>query len=150
MPFPPLVLVKRTFGQDPVRVENLPFMYSSLRVIYRIEVAGTGPRVARGIVTAELSGRVRKRTLDELRLLVSELVTHRVRFGQPGETITLELQADGIVRCGVTDEGPMALPAELGLTLFDRVAARWGMSRERHRTHTWAEAPAGLGAAPPR
>jgi hypothetical protein len=118
-------------------------------VIYRIEVASTGPRTARGIVSAELSGRVRKRTLEELRLLVSELVTHRVRLGQPGETITLELRADDIVRCDVSDDAPMALPAELGLTLFDRVAARWGMSRERRRTHTWAEAPADVEAAPP-
>jgi hypothetical protein len=118
-------------------------MYSGLRAIYRIEVASTGPSVARDIVTTEMSERLRKRPLDDLRLLVSELVTQRVRVGKPGETITLELQADDIVRCAVTDEGPVALPAELGLTLFDRIAARWGISREEHRTHTWVEARAG-------
>jgi len=59
-------------------------------VIYRIEVASTGPRVARGIVAAELSGHVRERKLDDLKLLVSELITHRVRQGRAGETITLD------------------------------------------------------------
>ncbi|HTX45892.1 MAG TPA: hypothetical protein VMD48_06435 [Solirubrobacteraceae bacterium] len=117
-------------------------MYSGLRVIYRIEVASTGPRVARGIVATELSAHVRKRTLDEFKLLVSELVTHRVRFGKPGETLTLDLQAGETVRCGVVDEGPVGLPPELALKLVDRLATRWGMTRERHRTHTWAEAPA--------
>jgi ABC-type uncharacterized transport system ATPase subunit len=115
-------------------------MSSGLRVIYRIEVASTGPRLARAIVANEMSGRLRKRTLEELTLLVSELVTHRVRQGRPGETITLELRAGETVGCGVTDEGPATLPAELGLTLVDRLAARWGMSRSRRKTHTWAEA----------
>ena len=115
-------------------------MYSGLRVIYRIEVASTGPCVARGIVAAELSEHVRKRTLDEFKLLVSELVTHRVRSGRPGETLTLDLQAGETVRCGVIDEGPVGLPSELGLKLVDRLATRWGVTRERQRTHTWAEA----------
>jgi hypothetical protein len=114
-------------------------MYAGLRVIYRLEVASTGPGAARRIVADELSEHLRKRTLDELKLLVSELVTHRVRAGGPGETLTLELRADEEVRCSVTDEGPAALPTGLSLTLMDRVAARWGMSRERNRTHTWVE-----------
>jgi hypothetical protein len=122
-------------------------------VIYRIEVASTGPRVARGIVAAELSGHVRPRKLDDLKLLVSELITHRVRQGRAGETITLDLQAartraGETVRCGVTDDGPVALPRELGMTLVDRLATRWGVSRERDRTHTWAEAPIGAPPAP--
>jgi hypothetical protein len=124
-------------------------MYSrprALRVIYRIEVASTGPRVARGIVAAELSGHVRERKLDDLKLLVSELITHRVRQGRAGQTITLDLQAGETVRCGVIDDGPVALPPALGMTLVDRLATRWGVSRERHRTHTWAEA--GIGAPP--
>jgi hypothetical protein len=118
-------------------------MYASLRVIYRIEVASSGPQTARRIITDELSERVRERTLEELKLLASELVSHRVRAGRPGETLTLELQADDVVRCGVTDEGPAALPTELSVTVMDLTAARWGMSRERHRTHTWAEARPG-------
>jgi hypothetical protein len=138
---------KRRFRKDRVWVENLSLVYSGLRVIYRIGVASTGPSVARGIVAAEMSERLRTRTLDDLKLLVSELVTHRVRVGRPGETITLELQADDVVRCAVTDEGPLALPAELGLTLLDRVAARWGMSRKRQRTHTWVEARPSRGPA---
>jgi hypothetical protein len=124
-------------------------MYSrppTLRVIYRIEVASTGPRVARGIVAAELSGRVRERKLDDLKLLVSELITHRVRQGRAGETITLDLQAGETVRCGVIDDGPVALPPVLGMTLVDRLATRWGVGRERHRTQTWVEA--GIGAPP--
>ena len=122
-------------------------------MIYRIEVASTGPRVARGIVAAELSGHVRERKLDDLKLLVSELITHRVRQGRAGETITLDLQAGetqagGTMRCGVTDDGPVALPPVLGMRLVDRLATRWGVSRERHGTHTWAEAGAGAPSAP--
>ncbi len=122
-------------------------------MIYRIEVASTGPRVARGIVASELSGHVRERKIDDLTLLVSELITHRVRHGRPGETITLDLhagraQAGETVRCGLVDDGPVALPGHLGMTLVDRLATRWGVSRERHRTHTWAEARIGTPSAP--
>ncbi len=109
-------------------------------MIYRIEVANTSPRVAREIVAAELSSHVRPRKLEDLKLLVSELVTHRVRQGRAGETITLDLQAGDTVRCGVIDDGPVALPRELGVTLVDRLAIRWGVSRDRQRTQTWAEA----------
>jgi hypothetical protein len=125
----------------------------ALRVIYRIQVASTGPRVARGIVAAEFSGRVRERKLDDLKLLVSELITHRVRQGRAGETITLDLRAGETqtgetVRCGVIDDGPVALPGVLGMRLVGRLATRWGVSRERHRTHTWAEAGIGVSPAP--
>jgi hypothetical protein len=110
-------------------------------VIYRIEVANDGPRIARGIVAAELSERVRTQTLERLKLLVSELVTHRIRTGRAGEMITLELRAADTVRCGVIDDGPVTLPRGLGMTLVDRLATRWGVSRdrERHCTQIWAE-----------
>lgn len=118
-------------------------MHSGLRVIYRIEVASTGPRVARGIVADELAERVRSsKLLDELVLLVSEIVTHRIAQACDEPTLTLDLRADRVVRCGVIDDGPAALPAGLGLELVDQLAGRWGVTRSHKRTHTWIETEA--------
>ena len=117
-------------------------MYSGLRVIHRIEVASTGPRVARGIVADELAERVRSSKLDELILLVSEIVTHRIAQACDEPTLTLDLRADRVVRCGVIDDGPAALPAGLGLELVDQLAGRWGVTRSHKRTHTWIETEA--------
>lgn len=114
-------------------------MSSGLRVIYRIEVASTGPRVARGIVADELAERVRSSKLDELILLVSEIVTHRIAQACDEPTLTLDLRANRVVRCGVIDDGPAALPAGLVLQLVDQVAGRWGVMRSHNRTHTWIE-----------
>jgi hypothetical protein len=126
------------------RVVNLVPMHSGLRIIYRIEAARTGPGVARGIVTAELCDHVRSsRKLEEIRLLVSEIVTHRVRQSSKPRMITLDLRADRVVRCGVIDDGPAVLPAGLVLELVERLAGRWGVTRSRKQTHTWIETDAG-------
>ena len=96
--------------------------------------------------------------LDDLRLLVSELVTNGLRHGGAGgrDWIGLSLSFDGdIVRVEVSDPGPgfEAALRELepdatggwGLYLVDRLAARWGVDRGA-RTTVWFE----LGSEPQR
>lgn len=98
--------------------------------------------------------------LDDLRLLVSELVTNGLRHGGPGgeDWIGLSLSFDGeIVRVEVTDPGP-GFDAGLrevepdatggwGLYLVDRLATRWGVERGQ-RTTVWFEL--GSERRPPR
>jgi hypothetical protein len=116
-------------------------MKSALRVIYRIDVAATGPRQARGIVATELVDRLPADELAELQLLVSELVTHRIAQSDDGDSsMLLDLSAGQTVRCDVIDEAPATLPAGLGLRVMDRLARRWGVTRSGRRTLTWVEA----------
>jgi anti-sigma regulatory factor (Ser/Thr protein kinase) len=96
--------------------------------------------------------------LDDLRLLVSELVTNGLRHGGAGghDWIGLSLAFDGeVVRVEVTDPGP-GFDARLrevepdatggwGLYLVDRVATRWGVDLGE-RTTVWFE----LGSEPRR
>ncbi len=117
-------------------------MGSRVRVIYRIEAGADCPAIARGIVSSEFSGYVRPRKLDELRLLISELVTHRLRHGVEHETITLDLCAAPIVRCGVIDSGPPALPGGWGRSFLDQLAGCWGVTRSSEGTSTWFETDA--------
>jgi anti-sigma regulatory factor (Ser/Thr protein kinase) len=119
-----------------------------LRAIYRIEARTDGPARARRIVSDELSSKVAPERLDELKLMVSELVTNGIRHGGSEEPITLDLRLNGRVRCAVTDYGPGPAARELfsaaaqagwGLKLVERLAARWGMIRARGTTQIWFE-----------
>ena len=118
-------------------------MSPRVRVIYRIEAGADCPAVARGIVSSEFSGHVRPTKLDELRLLISELVTHRVQNGVEHETITLDLCAAPTVRCEVTDQGPPVLPDGWGRSFLDQFAGCWGVTRSREGTSTWFETETG-------
>jgi anti-sigma regulatory factor (Ser/Thr protein kinase) len=78
--------------------------------------------------------------VDDAKLLVSELVTNSVRHAQlgPEDTIAVRvLTTPSALRIEVADAGtgfdPAALPAPnghggWGLSLLDRLAARWGVS----------------------
>jgi anti-sigma regulatory factor (Ser/Thr protein kinase) len=97
--------------------------------------AGAEARAALDSIGEELDSR----TLDDLRLLVTELVSNGVRHGNAGPRqrvrlrVTLEPET---VRVEVTDPGPGLLhgfePAGnesaggWGLVLVERVATRWG------------------------
>jgi anti-sigma regulatory factor (Ser/Thr protein kinase) len=87
--------------------------------------------------------------LEDLQLVVSELVTNSVKFG-PRRPVTLSLQvdADGVVRGEVMDRGDGAaarpemspepsLAGGWGLYLVDQVARRWGV--REGSTHVWFE-----------
>jgi anti-sigma regulatory factor (Ser/Thr protein kinase) len=98
-----------------------------------------------------LEGAVDERELNELRLLVTELLTNSVRHGGPEQEwimLDVEIYANA-VRCVVTDRGPgfqptptpqphLDRPGGWGLCLVDHLADRWGV--ERHQgTSVWFE-----------
>src|SRR5438105_13656058 len=119
---------------------------SYLRAIYRIEARTDSPARARRIVTRELGGMVAPERLDEVKLLVSELVTNGVVHGQGCGTITLDLRVNGKICCAVTDHGPGPAAREeftghggWGLKLVERLAARWGLTRSSETTPVWVE-----------
>jgi anti-sigma regulatory factor (Ser/Thr protein kinase) len=79
--------------------------------------------------------------VDEAMLLVSELVTNSVRHAElgPDDTIAVRvLTTPSALRIEVADPGPGFDPAAVpapngqggwGLSLLDRIAARWGVAR---------------------
>ena len=104
----------------------------------------SGPEAAaeaRTAVTA-LYGRADPQVLDDVRLLVSEVVTNSVRHADlpRGARVGLRLAAAAdTVRVEVTDPGPGFEPRPRrassmdaggwGLHLVDRIATRWGVER---------------------
>jgi anti-sigma regulatory factor (Ser/Thr protein kinase) len=88
-----------------------------------------------------LDGLLNQGQLDELRLLVTELLTNSIRHGtRPGDWITLDVDVYATaVRVSVTDRGPgfqprpdphpnRDRPGGWGLCLVDRLADRWGVN----------------------
>ncbi len=88
-------------------------------------------------------------TLDDARLVVSELVANSVRHAglREGDRIRLEVEEGGDgVRIGVVDPGPgfdpkltepePVRPSGWGLYLVDRIASEWGVSSEG-ATRVW-------------
>ncbi len=124
-------------------------MQPRLRALYRISARADGPARAREIVTSELSACVRRSILDELKLLVSELVTNSVLHGQAGDndTIVLDLDVNAEIRCAILDHGSgFAARAERaagrrgwGLQLVELLADRWGVTRTAEGTCVWFE-----------
>jgi anti-sigma regulatory factor (Ser/Thr protein kinase) len=91
-------------------------------------------------------------TLDDVRLLVSELVTNAIRHAgaRPGGVVEVDVSIVGarVVRVEVGDPGPgfqpqprddeMTRPGGWGLYLVDRIADRWGVIRNR-MNRVWFE-----------
>jgi len=96
----------------------------------------------------QLQGQLDDTTLQDLRLLISELVTNSVRHGE-GEGIRVVLDVRGArhVRCEVVDGGsgftprartkPPTEPGGWGLTMVERLSAAWGV--REGSTHVWFE-----------
>jgi anti-sigma regulatory factor (Ser/Thr protein kinase) len=100
----------------------------------------------------ELGGGVRDGILDDLRLLVSEVVTNSVRHAGlgPDDSVEVRVRAEpGRVRAEVFDAGPgfrapngdpaAGAGSGWGLFLVERVADRWGVDRVGGRTRVWFE-----------
>jgi anti-sigma regulatory factor (Ser/Thr protein kinase) len=98
-----------------------------------------------------LDTRVDAQCLDDIRLLVSELVTNAVRHagGPHGGEVTLDVTLDSShLHVEVADPGSgfepqprddeMSRPGGWGLYLVDRLADRWGVVRN-HRNRVWFE-----------
>lgn len=98
---------------------------------------------------AVLEGKIAGGVLDDIRLLVSELVTNSVRHSGAAARVRLYVESRGAtVRVAVSDGGdgfaprPRTKPREeaggWGLHLVERIAARWGVETGR-RTRVWFE-----------
>jgi two-component sensor histidine kinase len=123
-------------------------MNSRVRVLYRIDARPDGPARARRAVRSECSARVPRRTLENLLLLVSELVTNGIVHGRDHDdgSIMLDLGLNSTLRFAVVDHGPgfptrAALDRDggWGLRLVERLADRWGVERTREGTRVWFE-----------
>lgn len=106
------------------------------------------PAAARDAM-AQFDGRVEEEVLEDLRLIVSELVTNSYRHAAMRSEERLEVRAqlrDGVLRLEVEDPGAgFAAPDDLvtqaesgwGLYLVNHLADRWGVNRGP--TEVWAE-----------
>jgi anti-sigma regulatory factor (Ser/Thr protein kinase) len=107
---------------------------------------------ARARLEEGLRGAIKDRVLEDLRLLVSELVTNSVRHahlrGRDRVDVRVEAEPDR-VRAEVTDPGPgferpLAAPeagacSGWGLFLVGRIANRWGVDHDDGHTRVWFE-----------
>jgi anti-sigma regulatory factor (Ser/Thr protein kinase) len=123
----------------------------------RFERGPTSASAARNALLA-LDTRVDQDLLDDIRLLVSELVTNAIRHAEaaPGGEVGLDVSIKGErVRVEVADPGDgfdpaprtgsMAKPGGWGLYLVDRIADRWGVVKNRV-TRVWFEIDRGVAA----
>jgi anti-sigma regulatory factor (Ser/Thr protein kinase) len=140
-------------GRDFTTLDHGPVMIrgqvgSELSV--RFDRGPTAASAARNALLA-LEPRVDGPVLDDIRLLVSELVTNAVRHagGPPGGEVALDVSIDApSVRVEVADPGggfspqprddEMSRPGGWGLYLVDRIADRWGVARN-HTNRVWFE-----------
>jgi anti-sigma regulatory factor (Ser/Thr protein kinase) len=124
-------------------------MDSRIRTLYKIDAQPEGPAQARRIIADELAAQLPRHTLDEIKLMVSELVTNGIVHGrrEDDSTVMLDLCVNGQIRCGVLDHGS-GFAARVGqsesrggwgLRLVERLADRWGMRCSPQQTEVWFE-----------
>jgi anti-sigma regulatory factor (Ser/Thr protein kinase) len=124
-------------------------MDSRVRTLYKIDAQPEGPAQARRIIAEELSARLSPRELDDVKLMVSELVTNGIVHGNREDDIPvmLDLCVNGDIRCAVLDHGPGsagrvdedASVGGWGLQLVEQLSDRWGMQVSPRRTEVWFE-----------
>ena len=124
-------------------------MDSRVRALYKIDPQPEGPAQARQIIAEELSSRLPVGVVDDIKLMVSELVTNGIvhASGEEDAPVMLELQVNSHVRCRVLDHGPgFAAPGRrasagggFGLMLVEALADRWGMQHSPQQTEVWFE-----------
>jgi anti-sigma regulatory factor (Ser/Thr protein kinase) len=125
-------------------------MHSRVRALYKIEAQAEGPSQARRIIAEELSALLSPSDLDDMKLMVSELVTNGIVHGRHEDNIPvmLDLCVNGDIRCAVLDHGPgfaeRVRESERrgwgwGLRLVELLSDRWGMQCSPRRTEVWFE-----------
>jgi anti-sigma regulatory factor (Ser/Thr protein kinase) len=109
----------------------------------------TAPRAARHALD-KLNGHIDPALKDDIRLLVSEVITNSVIHAQPqppGEVALDVWASDEVVRVAITDRGPGFVAAKRprggersgwGLMMVDRLAHRWGVELD-DGTEVWFE-----------
>lgn len=124
-------------------------MDSRVRALYKIDAQPQAPAEARRIIAEELSSVLPDGTLDDVKLMVSELVTNGiVHNDQSGrrDPVMLDLCVNGEIRCQVLDHGPgfaeRVEPADQRnwrLWVVEQLSDRWGMQSSPQRTEVWFE-----------
>jgi anti-sigma regulatory factor (Ser/Thr protein kinase) len=101
----------------------------------------------RRFVDRHLRTHVSRETADDVKVVVSELVSNALLHGAGGIRLNLCL-LDDAVRVEVADEGDAGLPhideqpdetGGWGLRLVEAIALRWGVYEGS--THVWADVP---------
>jgi anti-sigma regulatory factor (Ser/Thr protein kinase) len=120
-----------------------------VRALYNIDSQPEGPRQARQIIAEELSSRLPASVVDDIKLMVSELVTNGIVHGAAAgdAPMVLDLLVNGHVRCRVLDHGPglaarsghAAAGGGFGLMVVEQLADRWGMQHSPQQTEVWFE-----------
>jgi anti-sigma regulatory factor (Ser/Thr protein kinase) len=119
-----------------------------MEITRKFSVTPTAPATARDCLDG-LGATLAQERLDDLRLIVSELVTNCVRHSGLGERDRIQMTvavSEQRVRVEVTDQGrgftqPASLRSEehgRGLDIVDRLASRWGCGNDSQTT-VWAE-----------
>jgi anti-sigma regulatory factor (Ser/Thr protein kinase) len=123
-------------------------MDSRVRALYKIEPQPDGPAQARRIIADELASRIPAPVLDDIKLMVSELVTNGIVHGstEPDVPVMLDLLVNGHVRCRVLDRGhgfatgdPSHGRGGWGLQVVEQLSDRWGMQCSPRQTEVWFE-----------
>lgn len=116
-----------------------------------VPASPVAPRMARAALD-DLARQLNERAAEDARLLISELVTNSIRHGglRDGAPVSVHISLrDHTLRVEVTDRGQgfvgalrgkrdSAPGAGWGLAILERVAERWGISRE-DGTSVWFE-----------
>jgi anti-sigma regulatory factor (Ser/Thr protein kinase) len=87
---------------------------------------------------------------ENLRLVISEIVTNALRHGADGRSIDVAVTPKPEFLCvQVTDDGPGIAPRPraletddhggFGLFFVEQLTRRWGVTRENRRTRVWFE-----------
>jgi anti-sigma regulatory factor (Ser/Thr protein kinase) len=122
-------------------------MDSRVRALYKIDPEPAGPAKARRIIAEQLAARVPPRVLDDVKLMVSELVTNGIVHGATEDhaEVLLDVLVNGVIRCRVLDHGAgFASRARhegpgggWGLQIVEQLADRWGVECSPQRTEVW-------------
>jgi anti-sigma regulatory factor (Ser/Thr protein kinase) len=140
-------------GADPAPSIRCPNGYR-YQWMHAIELdflaAPTAATKARTEVTQRLANLLGASVLEDVRLLVTELITNALRHGKltSGDHVSVKASiTDDVVRIEVRDPGkdgdvaprePGARGGGYGLYLVDRLAKRWGVD-QRDGTVVWCE-----------
>jgi anti-sigma regulatory factor (Ser/Thr protein kinase) len=123
-------------------------MDSRVRALYKIEAQPEAPAQARRIIAKELSARVPAPVLDDVKLMVSELVTNGIVHGsmEADAPVMLDLIVNGSICCRVLDYGQgfatragQEGPGGWGFQVIEQLSDRWGMRSSAQHTEVWFE-----------
>jgi anti-sigma regulatory factor (Ser/Thr protein kinase) len=117
-------------------------------VTFELAASPDAPARARASVLAVVGD---SRSVDDILLALSELVSNAVRHGDlsPDDVITVDVETSGeVVRVTVSHDGPPFDPLSartggglggFGLRIVGAVSKRWDVSHRDGRTETWFE-----------